>query len=208
MHNTGSLCRWPAQGQATMARYWACISDGTDRCPNIASIQEDRSGGRSSRRVARRLKKHQIGQASLARYSVLRYTNPSDNRHAWSTLVGLIRSRRLSAGWIAVAIYLVCVAAPAAALALGSGPAPCFAEDMLPAAHTHAGGHGHDGAPGDHHHGKGLPGPCCVMLCAVAIAANLPSVAEPLRPVVLQLAESDRAMPGRTPPLLYRPPIA
>jgi hypothetical protein len=120
------------------------------------------------------------------------------------------------AAWIAAAIYLVCIVAPAAALALGGEPVPCFAEDMLPAAHTRADGHGHvhanypsagNGAPG-YHHGKGLPGPCCMMLCAVAIPANLPVVAAPLRPVALRLAESDRAMPGRTPPLLYRPPIA
>jgi hypothetical protein len=131
-------------------------------------------------------------------------------------LVRLIGSRRLMAAWIAAAIYLACIVAPAAALALGGEPAPCFAEDMLPAAHMRAVGHGHvhahypsasDGAPG-HHHGKGLPGPCCIMLCAVAIPANLPVVADPLRQVALRLAESDRAMPGRTPPLLYRPPIA
>jgi hypothetical protein len=138
-------------------------------------------------------------------------------------LVQLIRSRRLMAGWIAAAVYLLCVVAPPVALALGSGPAPCLAEDMLPAVmHTHADGHAHDhgsvnghhhladeGAPSGHHHdGKGLPGPCCVMLCAVGIPTNLPSIAEPLRPAVLQLAEADWALSGRTPPLLYRPPIA
>jgi len=109
------------------------------------------------------------------------------------------------------------------ALALGSGPAPCLAEDMLPVVmHMHADGPAHDhgsmhahhhlvdeDAPSGHHHdGKGLPGPCCVMLCAVAIAASLPVVAEPLRPVALRLAEADRTLTGRTPPLLYRPPIA
>jgi len=137
--------------------------------------------------------------------------------------VRLIRSRRLMAGWIAAAIYLLCVVAPPVALALGSGPAPCLAEDMLPVVmHTHADGHAHDhasmhahhhladdGAPTGHHHdGKGLPGPCCVMLCAVAMVANLPTIAEPLRPAALRLAEAERTMTGRTPPLLYRPPIA
>jgi hypothetical protein len=137
--------------------------------------------------------------------------------------VRLIRSRRLTAGWIAAAIYLLCVVAPPLALALGSGPAPCLAEDMLPVAMpAHADGHAHDhgsmhahhhladeGAPAGHHHdGKGLPGPCCVMLCVVAMVANLPTVAEPLRPVALRLAEAERTMTGRTPPLLYRPPIA
>jgi hypothetical protein len=66
-----------------------------------------------------------------------------------------------------------------------------------------------EGAPSGHHHdGKGLPGPCCVMLCAVAIPADLPTVAAPLRPAALRLAEADQAMAGRMPPLLYRPPIA
>jgi hypothetical protein len=137
--------------------------------------------------------------------------------------VRLIRSRRLMAGWIAAAIYLLCVVAPPVALALGSGPAPCLAEDMLPVVmHTHADGRAHDhasmhahhhladdGTPAGHHHdGKGLPGPCCVILCAVAIPANLPTVAAPLQPATLRLAEPERVMTGRTPPLLYRPPIA
>ena len=126
------------------------------------------------------------------------------------------------AGWIAAAIYLVCVVAPPVALAIGSGPAPCLAEDMLPVAiHAHGDGHPHDhgmmhahqhladqGAAGGHHHdGKGLPGPCCVMLCAVGVPASLPSVAEPLQPVLLRVAATDKVMTGRTPPLLDRPPI-
>jgi hypothetical protein len=138
-------------------------------------------------------------------------------------LVRLIRSRRLMAGWIAAAIYLLCVVAPPVALALGSGPAPCLAEDMQPVVmHMHAGSHAHDhgsmhahhhladeGAPrGRHRDGKGLPGPCCVMLCAVAMAADIPTVAEPRRPLAIRLTEAERTMTGRTPPLLYRPPIA
>jgi hypothetical protein len=144
------------------------------------------------------------------------------DRHARLMFVRLIRSRRLLAGWIAAAIYLVCVITPAAALAAGSGPAPCFADDVLPVAHTHADGHGHDhganhahhrladeGTTGGHHHdGKGLPGPCCVMLCAVAIPAELPTVTAPLRPAALRIAEAGRSLTGRTPPRLYRPPIA
>jgi hypothetical protein len=46
------------------------------------------------------------------------------------------------------------------------------------------------------------------MLCAVAIPADLPTVAAPLQPAALRLAEADQAMAGRMPPLLYRPPIA
>jgi hypothetical protein len=145
----------------------------------------------------------------------------SSSRPPRLMFVRLIRSRRLIAGWIAAAIYLLCVVAPPVALALGSGPAPCLAEDMLPAvmhtdshAHDHGSMHAHhhladEGAPSGHHHdGKGLPGPCCVVLCAVGIATNLPTVAAPLQPTTLRLAEAERVMTGRTPPLLYRPPIA
>jgi hypothetical protein len=137
--------------------------------------------------------------------------------------VRLIRSRRLMAGWIVAAIYLFCVVAPPVALALGSGPAPCLADEMMPVvmpmhaddpAQDHGSMHAHhhladQGVPSGHHHdGKGLPGPCCVMLCVVAIPTNLPAVAAPLRPAAVRLAETGQTLTGRTPPLLYRPPIA
>jgi hypothetical protein len=83
--------------------------------------------------------------------------------------VRLTRSRRLTAGWIAALVYLLCVLAPGAALALGRGPAPCFIDEFVPAAviakghdksndmaartHVHADGASHDhGAMHGHHH--------------------------------------------------------
>src|SRR6185312_446234 len=49
-------------------------------------------------------------------------------------LVRLTRSRRLTAGWIAALVYLLCVLAPGAALAFGRGPAPCFIDEFIPVA--------------------------------------------------------------------------
>jgi hypothetical protein len=87
--------------------------------------------------------------------------------------VRLTKSRRLTAGWAAALIYLLCVLAPGAALALGRGPAPCFADQFVPVAiiakshdqshdmahdsaamtHMHADGSWHDhGATHGHHH--------------------------------------------------------
>src|SRR5262249_27842261 len=127
-----------------------------------------------------------------------------------------------------------CVVSPAAALALGSGPEPCFLDDVLPVAlvsahhepapamhmhadgrmHDHAAVHAHDhadgSAPAGHHHHdrRTLPRPCCAMLCIVAIPADLPGFAEPAQPVASRIAEADLSITGRAPPLLYRPPIA
>ena len=144
----------------------------------------------------------------------------------------LTRRVRIAAGWLIALAYLSCVVAPGAALALGHGPVPCFAEDFPvavvadahgPAAmmHMHADGHGHDhmvmhlhhqggseDQPAHHHDGKSLPGPCCAMLCVVAIPADLPDVGEPAQPTASRIAEAAFRVPGRVPPLLYRPPIA
>jgi hypothetical protein len=200
------------------------IWQDTSLAENIMSFQEHRSRRGNSSGVTQRVKKASDRTSRLGAVigsALNRYR--SGNGPPQLMFVRLIRSRRLLAGWMAVAIYLLCVVAPPVAVALGNGPAPCLAEDMLPVVmHTHADGHAHDhgsmhahhhladeGAPSGHHHdGKGLPGPCCVMLCAVAIPADLPTVAAPLRPAALRLAEADQAMAGRMPPLLYRPPIA
>jgi hypothetical protein len=131
-----------------------------------------------------------------------------------------------------VAVYLLCILAPGAALAFGSGPVPCFTDELLPAAivsvhddpgpmthadgslHDHSGMHGHHqtdagGAPASHHHdGKTLPGPCCAMLCMTALPADLPTVIKPSQPVSICLSETYQSIEGRAPPLLYRPPIA
>jgi hypothetical protein len=144
----------------------------------------------------------------------------------------LTRRVRVTAGWLIALAYLFCVVAPGAALALGRGPVPCFAEDFSAAVvaeahdsgamtHMHPDGPGHDhmamhthhhggsdDQPAHRHDGKSLPGPCCAMLCVVAIPADLPAVGEPAQPTASRIAEADFSVPGRTPPLLYRPPIA
>ena len=69
-------------------------------------------------------------------------------------------------GWLVAIAYLFCMLAPAAALAWGTGPAPCLAEglvheallaDLVPAHQHMQPGHDH-AAPHDHamhadHHG-------------------------------------------------------
>jgi hypothetical protein len=143
--------------------------------------------------------------------------------------VRLTRHMRRKAGWFAALLYLFCVLAPGAALALGDAascltfetPAIAHGHDAVPsaAARSH---HHHDmqasqpadagPAADDHarheHHGKGLPGPCCAMLCVSGIAADLPALATPAQPISLCVSEHFQRLPGQAPPLLYRPPIA
>jgi hypothetical protein len=115
--------------------------------------------------------------------------------------VCLGKSARAVAGRLIALIYLLCVLAPGAALALGTGPARCFDDEFLAmravVAHQHAKGILHDhggmhpdhtadaaGAPGKHtHHGKNSPGPCCAILCMTALPADLPSIAKPSLPI-------------------------
>jgi hypothetical protein len=145
----------------------------------------------------------------------------------------LARRIRVQAGWLIALAYLFCVASPGLALALGSGPAPCFTEEMalvasasvqddqvpmmhmdgdkashhhMHEAHDHA-GVGDDTA-GHHHKHSSLPGPCCAMMCVSAIPADLPAIVAPSRPMSLCVFEADRGAPDNAPPLLYRPPIA
>jgi len=148
--------------------------------------------------------------------------------------VRLTRSRRLTAGWTAALVYLLCVLAPGAALAFGRGPAPCFIDEFVPVAliaksndsapmtHMHADGslhehgamHGHhhadasDAPPAHHHDGTASPGPCCAMLCVTALPADLPLMVKPSHPISPSAAETEWSAPGKAPPLLYRPPIA
>ena len=140
-------------------------------------------------------------------------------------LARLTNSIRIRAGRLLAVVYLSCVLAPAAALALGN-PAPCLqAEtetsimmqadgDSGRAHHMHeAGSHDHAGMHTDnshvhhHHGGKASPGPCCTMLCLSAVPADWPSIATPSLPVSLLVAASVRPLRGEAPPLLYRPPI-
>ena len=149
--------------------------------------------------------------------------------------VRLTRPARAKAGWFAALLYLFCVLAPGAALALGDA-ASCLvhqfgtataahvhegAQPVHPASHQHremqADQHAMDHADAGHampghaehqHDGKTSPGPCCAMLCVSAIAADLPAVAKPVPPISLCVSETFQRLPGEAPPLLYRPPIA
>lgn len=133
-------------------------------------------------------------------------------------------------GRLVALTYLLCVLAPAAALALGSGPAPCL--DSVHAAAVHDRGtdngpvHAHGGIhveaahqhgtpahpPVDHkeHHepGKAALGPCCALMCISAMPAELPSLAAPSLPVSTCLREARTVLHSEAPSLLYRPPIA
>ena len=140
---------------------------------------------------------------------------------------------RARAGWFVALLYLLCVAAPGAALALGDA-ASCMAMKigMTAAAHVHGdSSHPHHAAQGNeqashhadagdikhehtkhghdkHGHDKGSQGPCCAMLCVSAIAADLPDIAKPSQPISLCVSGNFQRLPGKAPPLLYRPPIA
>ena len=143
--------------------------------------------------------------------------------------VRLTRHARRKAGWFAALLYLFCVLAPGAALALGDA-ASCLTVETTAVALVHeamsdaAGSsrHHHDvqasqhadagPAPHDHagheHNGKNSPGPCCAMLCLSGIAADLPALATPSQPISVCVSENFQRLPGKAPPLLYRPPIA
>ena len=140
---------------------------------------------------------------------------------------------RIRVGRLVALAYLFCVLAPAAALAWGNGPAPCLGDDALlgglvPVDHQVVASHAHDGnvthdhagmhthhetaaqdIPAPHHHdGKGKPGPCCAMMCVIALPADLPGVAKPVQPISACEPEIVASLHSEAPPLLYRPPIA
>ncbi|MBB4364425.1 hypothetical protein GGD65_005483 [Bradyrhizobium sp. CIR18] len=145
-------------------------------------------------------------------------------------LLRLTRAMRIRVGRIIALAYLFCVLAPAASLALGSGPAPCLDEALLadpaPVHHQMGAGHAHDGASHDHagvhahhqakqdapaqhdHGGKRTVGPCCAMMCVSALPADLPVVATPVQPMSTCAAEIVASLHSAAPPLHYRPPIA
>jgi hypothetical protein len=141
--------------------------------------------------------------------------------------VRLTRRKRVKAGWLVALLYLFCMLAPGAALALGSA-ASCVPTEIAPAAvthehaqpmhtanaaHDHGGHHADAGEPAHQqpthrHDGKTSPGPCCAMLCLSAIAADLPAIAKPAQPISACVSESHRRLHGTAPPLLFRPPNA
>lgn len=150
--------------------------------------------------------------------------------------VRLTGSARAKAGWFATLLYLFCVLAPGAALALGDAatclihrsdisatvsevregaPAEHVAvhqhDDMQ--SHQHAIHHADAGEsvpePAEHRHdGKAATGPCCAMLCASAIASGSPLLARPSQPMSTCISEDFQRLPGEAPPLPFRPPIA
>jgi len=144
-------------------------------------------------------------------------------------LLQLKRSMRIRVGRFIALAYLFCVLAPAAALAWGSGPAPCLDDvllaDLVPVHHQMAENHAHgdvlhdhvtahthhqsaQDAPAPHHHdSKGKAGPCCAMMCVSALPADLPSFAKPLQPVSTCVPEIVASLRSEAPPRLYRPPI-
>ncbi|WP_456711288.1 hypothetical protein [Bradyrhizobium sp. USDA 4353] len=58
-----------------------------------------------------------------------------------------------------------------------------------------------------HHDHSKLPGPCCAMMCAVGLTAALPGVTLPSPVATASESVGEASLPGRAPPLLYRPPI-
>ena len=144
-------------------------------------------------------------------------------------LLRLTRSMRIRVGRIIALAYLFCVLAPAAALAWGSGPAPCLDDallaDLVPVHHEMQAGHVHDGVSHDHagmhahhqaaaqdaptqHHHDGKAGPCCAMMCVSALPADLPGIAKPLQPISACAPEIVVSLHSAAPPQRYRPPIA
>jgi hypothetical protein len=147
--------------------------------------------------------------------------------------VRLTKPMRAKAGWFATLIYLFCVLAPGAALALGDAASCLTAEDhTATATHQHeqtspvqatGAWHLHHEAQADHyagtgpgmdkhsqhhHGGKTSPGPCCAVFCLSAIASDPPTFAKPPQPISVCISESFQRLSSKTPPLLYRPPIA
>lgn len=137
-------------------------------------------------------------------------------------LVRLTRLNRARAGRLVALLYLLCVLAPGAALALG-GPAAWIPAEIENKAATHA--HDHSDHGSSHQHGSAhdpadtegvrhqqdgntSPGPCCAMHCLSAIAADLPAIVKPKPPRSIRLSEKIRSLRGTMPPPLYRPPNA
>jgi len=139
--------------------------------------------------------------------------------------VRLTRRKRAKAGWFVALLYLLCVLAPCAAPALGN-PAPWLPAEIKQAVaapvHQHMhhadSSDDHDRMEADRHSdaghanhqqdGNASPGPCCAMLGLSAIAADLPAIAKPEQPTSRCVSENIQRLPGKAPPLLYRPPIA
>lgn len=120
-----------------------------------------------------------------------------------------------SAGMLA-ALYLACVLAPAAALALGDAArgAHCLGDG---AAHVHHAGadadtHAHhDGAAPDDERDHGSPAAgsgCCGLFCVSLLPASILAVEAPERIASIETSPASRGVTGDGPDTLYRPPIS
>lgn len=138
--------------------------------------------------------------------------------------VRLTRRKRAKAGWFVALLYLFCVLAPGAALAVGDH-GPCLPTQAESAAAVHQHDHSSQGASHQHggmhaadqadtgdfkhkHDGKTSPGPCCAMLCFSALTVDLPGIAKPAQPISTCVSETYQRLYGTAPPLPYRPPNA
>lgn len=152
-------------------------------------------------------------------------------------LIRLSGTTRCLVGRLVALTYLLCVLAPASALALGDGRLSehCLFDDGLAAATSHphdsqahaehlsTGHHDHSGHQSSmtHQHGGGTaPGDtpsqpghaamdlqCCGMLCVAALPASIGDVATPWRSHAFALPESGDHLADNLPARRYRPPI-
>ena len=120
------------------------------RCEGSGILAEDRS------RCGVRAAKDRALIADLPQLPIFAWRNPDfelvkgigGKGRIRRMFVRLTRLARVRAGWIAAAVYVLCVLAPGAALALGTASAPCFDHELhaVPAGmtHVHTDGSVHD----------------------------------------------------------------
>ena len=145
-------------------------------------------------------------------------------------LIGLTKRFRFKAAGALIALYALCILAPHAALALGSGAAHCLTEGPV-AGHVHAAQatpHAHAGSSEPHHHddgaalghddsgaphkhsgqdGKGHAGNCCGLFCVSALALEADTAIHAPPAVSPALSGLYDSLAGRGPDRLIRPPI-
>jgi hypothetical protein len=129
------------------------------------------------------------------------------------------RSWRAHAARLLVALYALCVMAPALALAMGDvANAHCLnavTAQAAPAAHSHvhADGtvhsHADHGAPSHHSDGgKAHMGSCCGLFCLAGLPTELGPVVEQTVHASTEILPREDHLIGRGPDRINRPPIA
>jgi len=136
------------------------------------------------------------------------------------------RSWRVRVAGLLVALYALCVMAPALAIALGDvANAHCLNAVTAPAAHRHAHDHGdaaahagHDHADHRHadhsapsHHsdgGKAHMGSCCGLFCLAGLPTELGPIVEQTVHASTEILPREDHLIGRAPDRINRPPIA